>query len=111
MTIEPADLEAVLRFLTTEEGGRTTPCWSGDGFYRAPCDFRRVDGWNDVLFKFKDKEWVAPGETVTARMKILFPDLLYRRLSEGFEFTVHEGRRLVATGRITQIFRPDLRRE
>ena len=109
--IGPADIEAVIRFLPTAEGGRQTPCRSGVRSYRCPCDFGLDDGWSDALFEFVDKEWVAPGESVVTRMWFVVAANHFGRLCEGFDFTVHEGLRLVARGRITKVLNKDLEKK
>src|ERR1700733_8435861 len=98
------DAEAILTFLTTAKGGRKTPCRSTVGGYRAQCDFGLKDAWNDVYFDFIHAEWVSPGESTKSRLWFLYPDFQLGRLYDGFEFTVHEGRPLVARGKITKVF-------
>ena len=50
-------IEDEIRFLSTEEGGRHTPCASG---YRPNHDFGVEGMLNDAVHKYIDKEWVAP---------------------------------------------------
>jgi translation elongation factor EF-Tu-like GTPase len=103
---QPADIEAEIHFLTTAEGGRKTPCRSG---YRACYDFGLKGTLNDVFTEFIEKEWVAPGESVTTRLWFFVPQFQLGRLHEGFEFTVHEGHAVHAKGRITKIFNDAMR--
>jgi translation elongation factor EF-Tu-like GTPase len=108
---DPADIEAELQFLTTAEGRRKTPCRSGFRNYRAPCDFGVTEaGLNNALFEFIDKEWVSPGERVKTRMWFLDPHFQSSRLYEGFDFTIHEGLRVVARGKVTKVINEALRK-
>ena len=105
---QPADAEAELSFLTTAEGGRATPARSG---YRPACDFKMEDGWNDAILEFMNQEWASPGETVATKIHFFSPDLQTGRLYEGFEFTAHEGLKVVARGRITKLLNDALRKK
>lgn len=95
------DIEAEIRFLTTEEGGRRTPVKSG---YRPPHDFDLKDGLIDARHDFVGTEWVEPGGSVTSQLTFLAPEFLAGRLRPGFEFCVCEASRIVGRGRITKIF-------
>jgi len=110
MPTPPPDIEAEIRFVTTEEGGRRTPAKSG---YRPHHDFG-VDGIQfDAVHTFVDRERVFPGETVTAMLSFMgtgYQDYLAGRLHEGFEFTVQEGARIVGRGRITKVLNKALLR-
>ena len=103
MPLPPPDIEAGIRFLTTEEGGRQTPVRSG---YRPNHDFGVEGQLNDAVHQYIDKQWVAPGETVIAHLSFMAPehhDIFGGQLYEGFEFTVQEGARIVGRGRITKV--------
>lgn len=103
MPTPPPDIEAEIRFVMTEEGGRETLARTG---YRPHHDFG-VDGMQfDAVHEFVDREWVSPGETVTAILSFMgtgYQDYLTGRLHEGFAFTVREGARIVGRGRITKV--------
>jgi elongation factor Tu len=106
----PPDIEAEIQFLTTEEGGRQTPVKSG---YRPHHDFGVDETQFDAAHEYVDREWVSPGETVVAMLTFPGPachDYLAGRLHEGFEFTVQEGARVVARGRITKVLNEALLR-
>ena len=104
----PADLEAKISYLPTEDGGRQGPVQSG---YRAPQDFGPEEGWNDAQHEYPDDDWVHPGQTARALLWLLHPDLLKGRLEPGSEFTVHEGGRTVGHCRITQVLNKELKRD
>lgn len=99
----PADIEAEIQFLTAAEGGRKTACRSPSGEYRPTGNFGVEGAFNDVLCEFIGKEWVSPGEATRTRLWFLAPQFQSGRLQQGFKFTLHEGRRLVATGEVTSV--------
>lgn len=98
MREDEADIEAEVTYLSTEEGGRTSPGLTG---YRP--EFK-VDGtyWVSV-HDYPDVGSVRPGETARALISFVSPHELVGRLSVGMEFEVTEGGRLVARGRVTRI--------
>jgi translation elongation factor EF-Tu-like GTPase len=95
----PRDLEAEITFLTTEEGGRKTPAFSGyrAQFYVDGQDFVVVHEFFDVV------EPVYPGQTVKAYLAFTYPEYLVKVLHPGKEFLIREGQRVVARGRVTKI--------
>lgn len=64
--------------------------------------------YNDAHIEFSDGG-TQPGETGRAELWLLAPELQAGRLSEGFQFTLHEGVDLIANGVIVQVIRADLR--
>ena len=100
MPLPPPDIEAKIRFLSIEEGGRSMPCKSG---YRPNHDFGVEGMLNDAVHTFIDKDRVAPGESVVAHLTFLSPEFQFGRLHEGFEFTVQEGARIVGRGRVLKV--------
>jgi translation elongation factor EF-Tu-like GTPase len=103
------DIEVILSFLKTEDGGRASPCRPGENLYRPLTNFRtRTDGFSEVLYGFVDKETVVPGESVRARGWFLTTQYQAGRLHEGHEFMVQEGPKIVARGTITKIINPVL---
>ena len=94
----PPDIEAEIRFLTSEEGGRHTPVWSG---YRPQFYYDGHD-W-DAHQEYPDVEWVHPGETARTLLWFLSPDAHLDRVQVGMEFEVREGARAVGRGRVTKI--------
>ena len=95
----PPDIIGLVRFTGTDEGGRRSACKTG---YRGALNFGDPGILHDVVHEF-DREWVAPGEVVTSRMRLLAPEYQTGCLSEGLEFTVHEGTRVVGRGRILEV--------
>ena len=98
--VRTPDIEAEIRFLTAQEGGRSTPCLSG---YRPNHDFGLNGMLNDATHQYIGKESVAPGETALAHIWFLVPDYQLGMLYEGFKFTVQEGNRIVGYGFITKV--------
>jgi|SRR5437667_11873967 len=94
----PPDVEAEIRFLTPEEGGRRTPVRSG---YRPQFYYDGHD-W-DAHQEYLDAEWVQPGETARTLLWFLSPEAHLGRVHVGMEFEVREGARVVGRGRITKI--------
>lgn len=103
----PADIEARITFLTTEAGGRSGPAASG---YRPHHDFGVPGEFNDAQHEYPDDDWVQPGQQARALLWLLDPERQAGRLHVGFRFTVHEGRKVVATGEILHVLNAVLRR-
>lgn len=99
------DIEAEIRFLTTEEGGKVNPCRSG---YFPNHDFGNDGFFVDARHTFPDAEEIPPGDTVRQQMDSLAPESQQGRLYEGFTFTVQEGGRIVGHGRITKVINKKL---
>jgi hypothetical protein len=59
---------------------------------------------------FVGKEWVEPGDTVTAKLWFIAPHFQTGRLYCGFSFTLYEGPNAVAVGRVTNVHSEDLRK-
>jgi translation elongation factor EF-Tu-like GTPase len=96
--LETSDIEAELRFLTTEEGGRRTPVYSG---YVGQFHFDLSD-W-DVGHYYPEASSASPGDTVRAELSFVSPHLIADRIHVGMEFECREGRKTIARGRITKI--------
>ncbi|MBK9940612.1 MAG: hypothetical protein IPP13_03190 [Kouleothrix sp.] len=92
------DIEAEITFLTTEQGGRKTPAFSG---YRPQFYYDGHD-W-DAVHDYGDIAQVAPGQTVTAFLSFLSPEYHIDRLYPGKEFQLREGQRVIGCGRVTKI--------
>ncbi len=97
-TVETADVEAEVTYFTTEEGGRKKPVFSG---YTPQFVY---DGrhW-DARHLYPDKEFVLPSETASVYLSFLSPQCHVGKLYQGKEFSICEGRRVVANGHITRI--------
>lgn len=97
-TVETADVEAEVTYLTTEQGGRKKPAFSG---YRPQFVY---DGrhW-DAIHLYPGKDYVLLGETASVYLSFMSPHCHVGRLYPGKEFSICEGPRVVANGRITRI--------
>jgi translation elongation factor EF-Tu-like GTPase len=94
----PPDLEAEITFVTTAEGGRKGPAYSG---YR-PQFFYDGHDW-DALQEYPNVEQVLPGDRVTARLWLISPDAHRGRVAVGMRFDLREGQRVVARGVVTRL--------
>ena len=99
MTMHP-QIEAQIRFLSTEEGGRETPVRSG---YRGQFHYKgEEEGW-DAVQEYTGKEWVAPGETVSARLVFVSEKPHCKKLVENLPFQIQEGNRVVGLGVVIKV--------
>jgi elongation factor Tu len=87
---------ARVRFLSSQEGGRRAPVWSG---YRPGFWFRDAEG-NDGVLEFLDREKAMPGDECEVRITFLHPEFLEGLLGPNKSFDVREGNRLVARGTV-----------
>lgn len=92
------DIEVVMTFLRTEDGGRKSPVRSG---YRPQFHYHGDDC--DAIHTYIGVEQVNPGDTVTAQLRFLRPQVHVGRIAVGMEFLIREGNRTVATGKVTKI--------
>lgn len=99
------DFIAELQYLTTEEGGRKTPAFSG---YRPQVKFAFSNNQTSGQQKFINKETVYPGDKVFAEIAIISTDFLVDKLEIGLAFDFREGSRIIGTGIITEILNPFL---
>ncbi len=104
----PTDLIATLRFLNTDEGGRSHPAHSG---YRPHFKLPNNDLITSCHQVFLDKEKVYPGESSTSKMTLLGVAAFQHELASGDAFTLNEGNRIIAEGMIQEILNPRLRKE
>ena len=96
MTALRQDIEVVMTFLRTEEGGRKRSVWTG---YRGQFYYQGRD-W-DATYTFVGL--VQPGDTVTAQIRLMSPHCHVGKIAVGTAFEIREGKRTVATGRVTKI--------
>jgi elongation factor Tu len=99
------DVEATVRFLSTAEGGRTTPVVSG---YR-PSHLVREDYLTTGIHDYLDADSVPPGGTATAAITFITPDVYPGTLRIGKIVSVQEGGHVVGYATITKIFNEVLR--
>lgn len=105
ITRRPPDIQAEISFISTQDGGRKGPAKSG---YRPDHDFGLEGVLNGAAHEYDAQEWVAPGETASARMWLLVPGSQKGRLFEGFRFTVQEGSKIVGRGMVRRVLNPEL---
>ena len=102
----PPDIEADIRFLSTDEGGRSGPALSG---YRPTHDFGVEGMLNDAHHEYIGVDSVSPGATARAQIWLLAPEYQAGRLYPGFAFTVQEGLHIVAHGEVVYVLNATLR--
>jgi len=102
-----ADFIAVLKYRTTEEGGRKTPAYSG---YRPQVKFSFQKIQTSGQQTFINKKIVYPGEIVEAEIKIISVEIFKNCLEEGMNFEFREGDRIIGTGQIIKILNEKLRK-
>lgn len=99
------DFIAELHYLTTHQGGRNTPVFSG---YRPQVKFDFSEMQTSGQQTFIDKETVFPGDKVEAKIKILSPENFAYCLTEGMNFLFVEGSTVIGTGQIKHIINDKL---
>lgn len=103
-----ADIEAEVRFLTTLEGGRNSAVSSN---YRPDHKMGETGMLNGAQRFFPDLEWVQLGATVRSLMIFTVPEYQFGKPSEGLEFTIQEGNKIVGTGRVAKVLNAAMRAE
>ncbi|MBD3638270.1 MAG: hypothetical protein HUJ25_13035 [Crocinitomicaceae bacterium] len=91
---------AELYFLTTEEGGRKTPCRSG---FRPIMRIPELDTATTASPKFINQEIVSPGETVIASITLLVPEMFKNYMQTGKGFELFEGHNRIAKGNVIEV--------
>lgn len=107
MTKKP-DFIALLKYRSSEEGGRETHVLSG---YRPHIKFAFAEMQTSGRQTFINKEKVYPGDSVEAEIAIISVDFFRNSLEEGTEFEFLEGTHLIGTGKITRILNNDLQKK
>jgi translation elongation factor EF-Tu-like GTPase len=100
-----ADFVAELNYLTTEQGGRRTPAYSG---YWPQVKFAFSEMQTGGQQIFLDKEIVNPGESVKAEISLLSSEFLKNSLKTGLVFEFREGSKIMGTGKILEILNKEL---
>jgi len=93
------------KYKTSEEGGRKTPANNG---YRPQIKFGFTDKQTSGSQIFLDKEKVNPGETVTAEITVLTPQLFENKLEVGMNFHFLEGSTIIGFGSVLDILNKTL---
>lgn len=102
------DFIGELKYLNSEEGGRSKPAHSG---YRPHFKLPYKEWLTSCNQEFIDLTVVNPGDTVNAEMKILWIEAFEHCLAPGDQFTLGELSRVIANGTIKEVLNPRLRRE
>ena len=97
---EKPDIEAIIAFLRTNEGGRTYSCVSG---YR-PAHLIKDDYLTTGVHQYKDKIKVLPGESAIGTITFITPEAYSHCLWEGKTINVQEGSRIIGYAKVTKIF-------
>ena len=97
-------VEANIRFLTTEQGGRQTAL-SGNGSYRPNHNFSNPD--DPVMcigfIELDEGERVAPGDSLHKTITFLASSEIAAEIREGREWRIQEGGKLVAIGTVLKV--------
>ena len=92
------DVEVEVHYLSTEFGGRSSPCVTG---YR-PQFFYGGHDW-DAEHEYPDVDQVRPGESARAFLTFLSPQNHVGRVHPGMPFLVREGNRVMGYGVVRAI--------
>ena len=103
MNREP-DIEALVTFLPTSEGGRQGPAFSG---YR-PNHLVLADYLTSGVHEYIDTDSVSPGESARTRITFITPEHYPHCVWPGRVIRVQEGGRLVGHAEVLQVFNPEL---
>jgi translation elongation factor EF-Tu-like GTPase len=95
-----SDIEAIITFLGTNEGGRTHFCVSG---YR-PDHLIKDDYLTTGVHQYKDKIKVLPGESAIGTITFITPEAYPHCLWEGKTMNIQEGSRIVGHAKVTKIY-------
>ncbi len=94
-------LQVEVHFKSTASGGRQTPVRLTTGSYR-PHFVVEPGKLLGVVFVQASAPIVAPGETATATVALMYEGVDYSALVPGAVFDVIEGSQVVAAGRVSQ---------
>jgi translation elongation factor EF-Tu-like GTPase len=94
------DFIADLTYNTTENGGRKTAANSG---YRPQVEFEFTKYTSSGKQTFIGQDSVSPGESVSAKISLLSPELFEKQLEIGTQFKITEGKHIIGLGKITEI--------
>lgn len=108
LTCDMADLliriRARVHFLTTEQGGRSSPIFGHVG-YHPNHNFYGPDKQEMCLgiIDLAEGEKVWPGDTIERVITLLILSELKSEIREGREWRIQEGRRLVGIGTVLEV--------
>lgn len=101
------DFIADLKYLTTEEGGRQAPAFSG---YRPQIKFDFDEMQTSGQQTFLNKDTVYPGDIVEAAIRIISVEHFENTLTKGMAFEFREGSKIIGTGKIIGILNEKLKK-
>jgi translation elongation factor EF-Tu-like GTPase len=104
MSTDYREIEANIRYLTTEEGGRRTPVGSGyrGQFFYGGEDYDGFQYFPDL----PEGAMVELGTTVRALVRFRherWEDVHSKRITVGMPFQIREGSRIVGQGVVTRV--------
>jgi len=94
------DVEALVTYLSTEDGGRKSAMY--EGF--SPNHLVRDDYLTSGRHEFLDKDVVYPGDTVRVNVWFITPGVYPNTLWVGREISVQEAGHVIGTAGITKIY-------
>lgn len=97
---EEPDIEAIVTFLSTEDGGRIGPAYSGYRPSHLVIDDYLTSGEHEYL----DKDEVLPGESAKTNIWFITPEVYPHSMWIGKEIKVQEGGHIVGHAKVTRIF-------
>lgn len=101
-----ADIKAEITFLTSAEGGRTRPTYSGYRPAHLVKDNYLTTGMHDY-----EKDEVQPGETVIGTIRFLSPEAYPKSLWLEKIIPIQEGSRVVGFAKVIEIYNEILRND
>jgi translation elongation factor EF-Tu-like GTPase len=107
MTDDQVQVRASIRFLSAEEGGRSSPL-SGGGSYRPNHNFFGPND-HDMCMGFIELpggQQVAPGDTIQTEITLRIYPAVRPEVRVGRQWRIQEGGKLVAVGTILEVLDP-----
>lgn len=103
MADDQVRVSASIRFLQTEEGGRTSPLSGGS--YRPNHNFFGPDSREMCVgsIELPKGKRVAPGDTIRTEITLLVYPAVEPEITEGRQWRIQEGAKLVAVGTILKV--------
>lgn len=102
---ENSDFTCTITFLTSEEGGKDEEI---SGIYRPLFKIADHKQLTSADIQFEDQDKAFPGDTVSAKVRILWVSGYEGQLHNGQEFILREAKQTVATGVILEVLNEKL---
>ncbi len=99
------DFIARITYKNSQQGGRTTPIYSG---YRSQIKFNFTEMQTSGQQTLIGKDMVYPGESIDVGIIITSPIIYENSLNEGTDFELREGATVIGTGKILKILNNEL---